>query len=450
MIQKIYDNSPVFLQNVMISIKGLQIIRQRYNKYYKEEMELLTSNIDPFKLQEDRLKLFYDYITNHSEYFSRMKNIINEKLTISDINKLPLMNKETIRNHLDEIVTRDRELIEMGTGGSTGKSMKYYTHPYDISRKIAYLDFFKLKHGVKLGMKRASVGGRSIVPMNQKSNVFWRYNYFLKQLYFSAYHADGNNLKYYIEKLNEFKPLSIDGYTTVIHRWAQYINNNNIELTFKPIAIFPTAEALTPEMKNDIEKAFKCPVRNQYASSEGAPFITENINGELEINPETGVFECRKIEGNIYELVVTGFYTTTTPLLRYEIGDSVELNQELPEKYSQKDIKIKRIIGRNNDFLMSNERGIITNVNLSTAIKAAGNSVIASQFIQNEINEVILNLVVKENVDRKRLEKILVEQLNIRFGHTTLYKFNYVDRIDVTKGGKTRFTINNLGNEVVK
>ena len=103
-------------------------------------------------------------------------------------------------------------------------------------------------------------------------------------------------------------------------------------------------------MKRDIEKAFACPVRNQYASSEGAPFITENSNGDLELDLATGYFELEKVEGKIYELIVTGFYTTTTPLFRYKIGDSVELYEELPENYTQKDIKIRRIIGRNNDF----------------------------------------------------------------------------------------------------
>ena len=64
----------------------------------------------------------------------------------------------------------------------------------------------------------------------------------------------------------------------------------------------------------------------------------------------SGYFELEKVEGKIYELIVTGFYTTTTPLFRYRIGDSVELYEDLPENYTQQDIKIKRIIGRNNDF----------------------------------------------------------------------------------------------------
>lgn len=266
----------------------------------------------------------------------------------------------------------------------------------------------------------------------------------MNQLMISAYHAEGENLKYYVQKLSDFKPETLDGFPTVLHRISKYILENNIKLTFTPIAIFPTAETLTDEMRNDIENAFNCPVRNQYASSEGSPFITENTKGEYEIGTMSGYFELEKVEDKIYELIVTGFYTTTTPLFRYKIGDSVELYEELPENYTQKDIKIKRIIGRNNDFLKSSERGIITNVYLSTAIRELGNTVIDSQFVQNEIDLVEVNLVVAEGTNNKRLIKKLETQLKSRFGDRTRFKYNFVDNISRTNGGKKRFMINNL------
>ena len=444
MLQKIYNLSPIFFQNLMTSVKGYQIFKQRYNKYYQKEFQKLVETNDKFQLQEERLKEFYNYIVNNSNYFAEFKKIIADDLKIEDLQKLPIMEKEDLRIYIKEMVTRKENVIEMGTGGSTGKSTKFFTHPIDISKKIAYLDYFKAKHGVFLGMKRVSIGSQPIVPSKQKKKIFWRYNYLLNQLYFSAFHADAENLKYYIKKLNDFKPQTIDGYPTVIHRLAKYIINYNIELSFTPIAIFPTAEALTSEMKKDIEEAFGCPVRNQYASSEGAPFITENRSGELEINPETGVFELKHLEKNIYELVVTGFYTTTTPLLRYKIGDSVELFNQLPKNYSQEDIKIKRIIGRNNDFLISNERGIITNVGLSTMLRSVDSMIKESQFVQNKIDEIIIKLVVDNDVNKSKLEKILTNNLNVRFGTSTKYIFKYVDEIEKTSGGKTRFTINNL------
>lgn len=444
MLDFIYKHSPIFFQNIMVSVKGKQFIKQRYTKHYYEELQTLRNNENRYILQEKRLNDFIVFLKNNSRYYEKLLINVDLPVTIQSLNSIPMLEKQTINQNISNIVTTDKNLIKMKTGGSTGVGMNFYSSPYDMSRKIAYLDYFKETHGVFKGMRRASVGGKELIPNHQKRKIYWRYNKPLNQMLFSAYHADGENLKYYINQLNKFKPETIDGFTTVIHRIAKYINDNNIELKFKPIAIFPTAEALTDEMKNDIESAFKCPVRNQYASSEGAPFITENIHGELQINPETGVFELQHIQDNIYELIVTGFYTTTTPLLRYRIGDSIELYNELPSNYSQEDIKVKRIIGRNNDFLISNERGIVTNINLSTVIRDAGSLVKNSQFVQNKVDVIDIYLVTNDKVNKEKLEKLLVSKLNIRFGNSTTYKFHYVEEIEKTSGGKTRFTINNI------
>lgn len=445
LLEFVYNHSPIFLQNLMVSVQGKIFMKQRYTKHYYEELKILKECIDFNELQKERFNEFYNYTKKNSEYYNEKLKKYSDSINIEDLNSLPIITKEDIRKHVESIITKDKKnLIKMGTGGSTGKSMEFYTNNYDMSRKIAYLDYFKEQHGVFKGMKRVSAGGKKIIPDKQRKKVFWRYNKPLNQLMISSYHADGDNLKYYLKKLNEFKPETLDGYTTVLHRIAQYILDNNVKLTFKPIAIFPTAEALTDEMKSDIENAFKCPIRNQYASSEGAPFITENTEGKLEINIATGVFEFEKIQDNIYELIVTGFYTTSTPLLRYKIGDSVELEEELPENYTQNDVKIKKIIGRNNDFLQSREKGIITNINLSTAIRSSGTDVIESQFIQNDLDLVEVYLVVSNSANKPNLIKKLESELRVRFGYSIEFKFEFIDKLTKTQGGKTRFTINNI------
>ncbi|WP_204236118.1 phenylacetate--CoA ligase family protein [Mammaliicoccus sciuri] len=444
MFEYIYNHSPIFFQNIMVSLKGKQFIKQRYTHYYYKELNELKERQNKYELQKERLDEFIEYLKNNSKYYKEILTNIDTPISIQNLESIPILEKETLKHNISKILSTNENLIKMQTGGSTGVGMNFYSSPYDMSRRFAYLDYFKESHGVFKGMRRASIGGRVLIPNRQKRKIYWRYNKPLNQMLFSAYHADGEKLHFYIRQLNKFKPETIDGFTTVIHRLAKYINDNNIELKFKPIAIFPTAESLTDEMKYDIEKAFKCPVRNQYSSSEGAPFITENIHGELEINPETGVFELQHIQNNIYELIVTAFYTTTTPLLRYRIGDSVELYDKLPTNYSQEDIKIKRIIGRNNDFLISNERGIVTNVNLSTVVKETGSLVKNSQFVQNELSIIDIFLVTENNINKEKLEKLLVLKLNTRFGNSTTYKFHYVEEIEKTSGGKTRFTINNI------
>lgn len=446
MLQFIYNHSPIAFQNLMVSIQGKLFEMQRYTSHYHDELEKLRNCRDTFILQEERMKQFYRLIKKNSKYYNLKLEKFSDDIDINNLKQYPLLTKEELRKHVKEIVIGDpKKLIKLGTGGTTGKSLRFYTSSYDMSKRIAYLDFFKEQHGVYRGMRRVSIGGRKIIPKKQKKKVFWRYNEPLNQMLLSAYHLKEENLKYYIQILNDFKPETLDGYTTALHRIAKYILDNEIQLNFKPIAIFPTAEALTDEMKSDIEKAFICPVRNQYASSEGAPFITENREGKLELDLATGYFELEKVEENIYELIVTGFYTTTTPLFRYKIGDSIELSEELPENYTQKDIKIKRIIGRNNDFFKTNDGNIITYVNLSSITRTAGGQdIIEAQYIQNTLSEINAYLVVNEKANKINIENKLKKELIDRFGNSTNITIEFVDEIQQTNGGKKRFMINNL------
>jgi len=198
MLEYIYNHSPIIIQNIMVSIQGKIFEKQRYTNHYFEEIKRLRECDDFFELQNQRFNEFYEYIKENSEFYLEKiekNNLSNEKITVDNIDRLPEITKDDIRKNIDKIITtKKNKLIKMGTGGSTGKSMIFYTNAYDMSRKIAYLDYFKEQHGVYKGMKRVSVGGRKIVPINQKRKIFWRFNKPLNQLMISAYHADGDNL----------------------------------------------------------------------------------------------------------------------------------------------------------------------------------------------------------------------------------------------------------------
>ena len=144
----------------MVSVKGKQFIKQRYTEEYYNELEKLRNTEDKFALQQERLNEFYKYVRVNSKYFKHIFPDLGRDITLEDLKTLSTMDKETIRNHIDEMVTRKEKLIPMKTGGSTGKSLIYYTHPIDMSRKIAFLDYFKEQHGVFKGMRRVSVGAK--------------------------------------------------------------------------------------------------------------------------------------------------------------------------------------------------------------------------------------------------------------------------------------------------
>jgi len=84
---------------------------------------------------------------------------------------------------------------------------------------------------------------------------------------------------------------------------------------------------LTKSGRELLERVFKCKVYDQYASSEGAPFVTECENQVLHMELASGVFE--HFEDGSDEVLVTSFTTHGTPLIRYRIGDSMTFSEKV-------------------------------------------------------------------------------------------------------------------------
>jgi len=446
-LKKIYDYSPIILQHVFTSVKGYQLKKRRYNKLYYYYLKYFNELNDVTKEKEEQIKKLLIHLKYNIPYYKKyLINIPDNQLDESVLLNLPIITKEELRENIEIFidVTSSNNYVAK-TGGTTGKSLNVFSSKEDAAKRMAYLDYFKQIHGVAPFTKRASFTGKEIIPVKQEGKIFWRYNLPLKQMLYSGFHVSEENIKYYIKSLNKFKPLALDGFPSSIYRIARYINRNNIKLDFQPYAIFPTAETLHDYYKKEIEKAFKCPVRNQYASSEGAPFITECQFGRLHFNIETGYFNLKEYnkKEDLYELIVTSFINYTTPIVQYEIGDIVEYQstQQLCECGNKSQYE-KKILGRQSDYLISEKNGQITSANMSNVAKEAPNSVIASQFVQKKINELVVNLIVDENHFKENDQKKIIQSLKYRFGNEVNIKFNIVDEIPKEKSGKTLFIKN--------
>ena len=283
-IEKIYDHSPIFIQNMMVSLSGYLRNKNRYGKIYYQYRKFLVE-FDKWKIdkklefQRNELINFINYANINTAFYKKLyANIDVSKIrTLDDLKKLPIVNKELLRqNIMDASSIEKKRREEWHTGGTTGKSLVVYGHADDMMKRMALLDHFKSRVGFEhRKMKRATFNGKHIIPPHQKSSIFWRYNKASKQMIYSSFHLSEENMSYYVQNLNKYKPDSIDGFFMSICDIANYIERHNITLKFAPIAIFPTSETVNDLGRALIERVFKCKVYDQYASSEGAPFVTE-------------------------------------------------------------------------------------------------------------------------------------------------------------------------------
>ncbi len=263
----------------------------------------------------------------------------------------------------------------------------------------------------------------------------------------STYHLKEENIKYYIRKLNEFKPQLIEGYPSAIFVIAKYILDNHISLDFSPIGITTTAETLEDFQRQVIESAFGAKVYNQYASSEGAPVITECRYGNLHLNLDTGIFEFFSLESNekarlgeMARLVVTSFLNWKTPLIRYDIGDVVYL----PKSFSKCPCGIEmpyveKIIGRQDDIVYTKEKGYIGIVNERIFKHLPHVPVKKVQIIQKSFDNFIFKIVPENNYSSNYEQDILKRAREV-LGNVNI-KIEYVRHLPLSKRGKFKAVV---------
>ena len=449
--EKIYDHSPIFFQNVMCSVKGYQQQSERYGKSYWEYRELFRK-FDQMTLEEqgkvqiEKLKELLAYTIEHSPFYAKLyKGIdIQSISSIEDLKKLPIVDKEMLRQNINDVMTIPEKGAAIGhTGGTTGKSLVVRFSKDDSNQRMAMLDNFKARVGFEnLKMRRATFNGKHIVPPGQQKKVFWRYNAACKQMIYSSFHLTEENMGAYVESLNRFKPFAMDGFFTSMCDLAGYIERKNIKIEFHPVAIFPTSETLTPSGRELLERVFGCKVYDQYASSEGAPFVTECPNQVLHIELASGVFE--HISDDDTEVLVTSFTTHGTPLIRYRIGDRMSFPSSKKCTCGLCGPIVDEIQGRRLDFLYTPDGAKINAGNVANLLKNIPNAVIRAQFIQNKMDEVTVLLEVEKGVYNQEHEKLLRDEFVHKFGKNMIVEIRIVDEIPREKSGKFRMIKNTV------
>lgn len=454
MKEKFFQNSPHFIQNILISLFNFLAYKKRYGgkylqylKQYKANNNLTLDELN--KIQLNKLKDLLNYASTNSVFYKKLYHTIDLSSisSIQDLKLLPIVDKELLRTNCLEVQTiPKRDGVVSKTGGTTGKSLEVVFTTNDMQDRFAMLDNFRNKFGYKLGKRTAWFSGKNLINKTDLAkNRFWKTDYYYKVNYYSTFHIKEQFLKYYIENLILFKPEYIVGFPSSILEIANYGLKHNISFPKKMVkAIFPTAEMITAEM-NNIEIFFDCKMYDQYASSEGAPFIFECENEKLHLELQSGVFEVLDNNNNPINkgnLIVTSFTTYGTPLIRYNIGDSIELSDEICNCGNNNPL-VKAIHGRIDDFIFSLENGKINLGNISNTLKDT-KGIIKFQAVQDDIDEVKILLVKDNSIYNDQIESIFIKNWRDRIGGKMKIELEYVSDIPTEKSGKYRMVKNNI------
>lgn len=455
MKEKLYNLLPDFLQNALVSIYNIRAYRLRYGGKYKEFRELFLNNrklsLEELKqIQRSRYHHFVQHSILNSEFYRNLYKGIDQPADIENIGKLPILSKEDLRQNIEKVVIQSNEKFDKSkTGGTTGKSLEVKFRFQDSQERFALLDDFRSRFGYELGKKTAWFSGKSLLTQTDiKKNRFWKTDFYYKVRYYSTFHIKEDYLKYYVEDLINFQPQYMVGFPSSILEIAKWGLKNGYDFPEGVVkAIFPTAETITNEMREIIEPFFKTKMYNQYASSEGAPFIIECEKGNLHLELQSGVFEVLDENNQPTQsgrLVVTSFTTEGTPLIRYDIGDSITLEDfNRTCDCGNNNPLVKEILGRIDDYVYSPETGKINLGNVSNTLKDTV-GIMQFQAIQGELSKIVVKLVIDKSEYTETVEKKFIRNWRERIGDKMELELEYVDEVAVEPSGKFRIVKNNI------
>jgi phenylacetate-CoA ligase len=313
-----------------------------------------------------------------------------------------------------------------------------------LQRNYAFFERQKRWAGIEPHDAVATFAGRTVVPASVRTEPFWRHNYAANQLLLSSYHLAPDTVDAYIAGLAKFGPRLIDSYPSSLEPIARRIIERG-DRPVRPAAIITSSETLDPAVRALFANAFNCQVFDHYGSAEMVAFITQCSHGGYHVNPEYGILELLDdsgapvADGQIGEIVATGFINHAMPLIRYRMGDSARM-AAVPCTCGSAFPHVEAILGRTDDVIVTPDGRRVGRID---PIFKAVTSLHEARVVQTALDHVRLELVVGAGF-RDADREDLITGLRSRLGPYVNVECIEVPKIPRTQGGKLRTVVSLL------
>lgn len=387
----------------------------------------------------------YENVPYYHRYFDEKGLCPGDIQTTGDLQKLPLITKQTVRDNFNEFISADinnRGARLVSTSGSSGEPFKYYRdlehRTWTIASKIRGMRWA----GYEIGDRLAILGGSSIIQW-QKTSFKEKCSLYVERiLTLPVLRVNKDIFSNYLKLINRFKPAFVRSYPTSIYLFSQFIEERE-PLQVYPKAVITTAELLLPEYKELIEKVFKCNVFNEYGSNDGGLL-------SFECSEHSGFhYTCEKCiveilddgrpaqPGEAGEVVLTDLCNYSMPLIRYKNGDSAILSNSLCRCQRGLPI-IKSVEGRTGDFLTFANGIVLGMVGLTLIFRKFN---FRNYQVRKKSENHLEILVVKGSEYQQGDEAELLRIMKAHLSSEIKVQIRFVETIELTSAGKRKFFI---------
>jgi phenylacetate-CoA ligase len=255
--------------------------------------------------------------------------------------------------------------------------------------------------GYRLGDRFAELSSYTFLRDESRSRRPFLFQKLAGRLLLNSLALSPGIVSEFARALRAYRPRFLKGTASALSYLAVFFREAGVDdVRFQ--GVFSTGEVLTARQRRTIEEVLGGKVYDSYGHMERTVAVSECPEGGLHINIEYGILETVERvpldpqppgAGVTYtaRVVGTSLHNFSMPLLRYEVGDLVEVEEPDPSCACGRGLpRIRRVIGREGDAIETPDGKIVTTIFI----------------VFDKVSGVAQGQVIQEALDRLRLRVV--------------------------------------------
>jgi phenylacetate-CoA ligase len=361
--------------------------------------------------------------------------------SIEDINILPYLTKETVRDRREEFIANNiaqKDLLKETTSGSTGIPLTIYSTRESWEISEAFLCNLLDRIGYNAKRRIAFFSWRDIYS-GKNELTHRKYG---NKLIISPKTVAYDSIDQYYTMIRDFGPEYITGNKSVLLSFSSRLKESGLPPLSGLKAAFAYGETIYPWQRILVEESLGTRLFSSYGMTEGVIFGGECEHSQYyHIYPQKGISEFLDKHENRFEIAGTNFTNYAMPFIRYRTGDVSVKGSGRCDKCNRNFQLIDRIEGRLNEFLV-NKKGKLLPTAMTRIYTDVFDNVKQFQFYQDEPGLAYLRIIRREaysETDTHDIEETIARLFNIPQSGLEI-KLVFVEAVTCAPSGKTLLT----------
>lgn len=336
-----------------------------------------------------------------------------------------------------------RELVATVTSGTTGTPMKTFLERHALDAGDALWWRRALWAGYERGDWTARLVGDHVVALSETApSRPYRLSLVDRRIYLSTFHLDERTAGAIKELLQERKPAFLQGYPSALAALASLAGP--CDTAWQPKAVLYSSEPMYSHQREAIAAFVEAPVRGLYGCAERIVSAAECTHGGLHLSVIDGYVEGQFGDAcDARPALITGLLSRAMPLIRFELGDTLAFRRDSHCPCGRTLPLLDPVVTKVEDSVHTGSGRVISPSILTWAFKDL-KGVRTSQIVQHADLSVEIR-VVADPRQVAHIQRALTSRVGEMLFHEVPVSVAFVDKLDLTAAGKSRFVVSERG-----